>query len=136
MKRTILGVCAVVLVAGLVAAAASAAVRHFEGNVNGGGTVKFDVRFKKGKPKVAGRFAFRNVPVNCSGGDDRVNYMTEHSVRVTKKHKFHRRIELGDAGSWAIRGTISKNGERSRGTTRFNALGCTTEGSRRWRASR
>jgi hypothetical protein len=137
MKRTILGGCAIVLVVGLVAAPASAGVRHFQGHVNGGGTVAFDVLFKRGKPKFAKRFEFSNVPFNCSGGDDRANYKTEQSARVTKERKFHRRIELmGDFGSWAIRGTIGKRGKKSIGTTRFNAGGCTTEGPRRWRASR
>jgi hypothetical protein len=136
MKRITVTAAAVLILVGLVAAPASAVVKHFQGHVNGGGTVAFDVLFKRGKPKVAGQFEFRNVPVSCLGGDDTANYSTEHSVRVTKKRKFHRRIELGDPGFWAIRGTIRKSGERSSGTTTFNVAGCTTDGPRRWRASR
>jgi hypothetical protein len=136
MKRTILSVGAVVLMVGLVAAPASAAVKHFQGNVTGGGQVAFDVLFKRGEPKVAGQFALSNVPVTCSGGDETVDYSTEHSVKVTKKGKFRRVIELGDPGSWAIRGTISKSGMRASGATTFNAVGCTTDAPRRWRASR
>ena len=141
MKRIIVSVCAVAILAGLLAAPASAAVKHFQGNVNGGGTVEFDVLFKQGKPKAAGFFDFDNIPVTCDGGETDAFYSTENAVRVTRKRKFTYRFNFGDDSLARVSGRISKNGKRASGTTiRANAdleglTSCTTGGARRWNAS-
>jgi hypothetical protein len=142
MKRIIVSVCAVVILAGLLAAPASAAVKHFTGSVNGGGRVAFDVQFTHGKPKRAGLFELRNIPVTCDGGDRTVGYSTGNVVNVTRKRKFTYRFNFSFDGTARITGRISKSGKRASGTTAFTAAelppetNCTTGGPLRWNASR
>jgi hypothetical protein len=142
MRRIIVSVVAVVILSGLLAAPASAAVKHFTGSVNGGGRVAFDVQFINGKPRAAGLFELRRVPVTCDEGDTLAGYSTDNGVNVTRKRKFTYQFNFGVAGTARISGRISRNGKRASGTTTFAAdlnptlNNCTTGGPRNWNASR
>jgi hypothetical protein len=142
MKRIIVSVFAVVVLAGLLAAPASAAVKHFTGSVNGGGRVAFDVQFNNGKPRFAGLFELRQIPVSCDEGETLAGYTTDNVVNVTNKRKFTYRFNFGQAGTARISGRISKSGKRASGITTANVdlsptdNNCTTGGPRRWNASR
>jgi hypothetical protein len=142
MKRIIVSVFAVAILAGLLAAPASAAVKHFSGSVNGGGRVAFDVQFNNGKPRLAGLFVLRQIPVTCDEGDTLAGYSTKNAVNVTNKRKFTYQFNFGQAGTARISGRISKNGKRASGVTTANIdlsptdNNCTTGGPLRWNASR
>jgi hypothetical protein len=141
MKRIIVGVCAVAILSGLLAASASAAIKHFAGSVNGGGRVAFDVQFINGKPRAAGNFELRRVPMTCDDGDHLIRWGTDNGVNVTNQRRFTYRFDFGELGTAQISGRISKNGTRASGATSFasdvppNLTNCTTGGARRWNAA-
>jgi hypothetical protein len=111
MRRIIVQAAVAALVCGLLAVPASANMRHFAGTVNGGGTVKFDVKFKHGKARKAGAFAFKNVPEKCDEATIPVATSTDNFVKV-KHRRFHYRFRGFIAH---VRGKITNHGRKAHG---------------------
>jgi len=137
MKRVIISVCIAAIAAGLVAAPASAATRHFEGSITGGGKIAFDAKFRHGKPKSATNFFFTKVPVSCSDGDIKINFSYTGTVSV-KDRKFSYTFQSFKAN---FHGKFNRKGNKANGTMSFgpNTVSghpdCTTGGARDWSAS-
>jgi hypothetical protein len=137
MKRMIISGCLVAIAAGLVAAPASAAVRHFHGPVTGGGSVDFDVTFKNGKPKTATNFGF-NVHVHCSDGASGLHGFSYTGIRPVVDRKFSYTFQTFKA---RFNGTIKATGHKAFGSVSYgpNSIsghpGCTTGGAKSWTAS-
>jgi len=139
MKRIIMSAFLVAIVAGIVAAPASAAVKHFDGKVEGGGKIAFDVKFNKhGVPKSAGYFSFSSVPVRCGdGARGGVNFSYNDFVPVTDR-KFSYHFSSFKA---SFEGKISRNGKNASGKVSYGPgtlsghPNCTTGGKRDWTAS-
>lgn len=138
MKRMIISVCVAAIAATVLVAPASAAVKHFEGTVTGGGTIAFDAKFNKhGVAKSAGYFTFSHIPVHCDGASGGVNFSYNDLVPVTNRkfsyvfHSFKARFN----------GTIKTNGTKAFGKVSYgpNELSghtnCTTGGAKAWTAS-
>ena len=140
MKRIIIIGCVAAIAAALVAAPAGAAVKHFEGKVEGGGKIAFDVKFNKhGKPKSAGYFSFSSIPVRCSdGAHGGVNFSYNDVIPVTDR-KFSYHFSSFKA---SFQGKINRRGKKASGKVSYgpNELSghpsCTTAGQRDWTASR
>ena len=111
MRRMIVGVCVIAILAGLLAAPADARIRHFSGTVNGGGTVKFAVKFKHRKARKAGAFSFKNVPTKCDEETIPVDTKTTNFVKV-KHRRFHYRFRGFIAH---VDGKITHRGRKARG---------------------
>ena len=95
---------------------------HFSGTVNGGGTVNFDVKFKHGKARKAGAFAFKQVPEKCDEETIPVNTSTVSFVKVK-----HRRFHYSFRGFTAhLKGRITHHGRRHTGCS---STGRTTSGT-------
>ena len=141
MNRLLVAI-GVMLCAAVLATPAAAGLRHFHGNVSGGGTVDFDVLFKQGKPTNAGNFDLAGIPVDCQPSDTRVDFSTGNVVPI--------RVRAGIPGfsyvfrgfsAW-ISGRIKPDGKGAIGHVGYgeNDLdstgrsGCTTDGGRKWGA--
>ena len=139
MNRMIVRACVAVIAAGLLAAPAQAGVRHFQGTVEGGGTVAFDVQFKHGKPKLAGNIDFGAVPVTCDEGNRSRHFFTKNMISVT-----HRRFQYEFRGFKAsLHGKLNKKGKMATGDVSYgpnspepSSTNCSTGGPRNWHASR
>ena len=137
MKRMIISGCLAAIVAGLVAAPASAAVRHFHGTVAGGGAINFDVTFRHGKPRSATNFQF-NVPIHCSDGASGGRSFSYHGVRPVVHRKFSHTFKAFKA---RFNGTIKRRGHRASGIVSYgpNSISghpnCTSGGPRSWTAT-
>jgi hypothetical protein len=138
MKRMIISGCLVAIAAGLLAAPASAAVRHFHGPVTGGGSVNFDVNFQNGKPKSASDFHFNNVHVHCSDGASGPHDFAYTGTRPVINRKFSYTFQTFHA---RFNGTINQTGHKAFGSVSYgpNSIGshpgCTTGGAKSWTAS-
>jgi hypothetical protein len=138
MKRITLAACAGLLCAGLLATPADAAVRHFQGTVTGGGTVEFDVFFRKGVPRSAGNFEADGIPVDCQPTDTRVNFSTSRFVRIVDRKFVYVFRSFTARFAGRIKGNnVQSVGKLSYGPNDFpesGRTGCTTGGPRSWRA--
>jgi hypothetical protein len=121
MKRMIISGCLAAIAAGLVAAPASAAVRHFHGPVTGGGSVNFDVTFKNGKPKSASDFHFV-VRVHCSDGASGLHGFAYTGTRPVINRKFSYTFQTFHA---RFNGTIRQSGQGAFGSVSYgpNSIG-------------
>jgi len=137
MKRVIISGCIAAIAAGLIAAPASAATKHFEGSITDGGKVAFDAKFRNGKPKSATNFFFTKVPVHCSDGDTKFNFSYTGTVPV-KDRKFSYVFQSFKA---SFNGTINRKGTKANGKVSFGPntssghTNCTTGGAKDWSAS-
>jgi hypothetical protein len=138
MKRMIISGCLAAIAAGLVAAPASAAVRHFHGSITGGGSIAFDANFRNGKPRSVTEFQFNNLRVHCSDGASGTIDFAYHGTRPVVNRKFSYTFQTFRAN---FHGTISRTGRRAFGTVSFgpNTLsghpGCSSGGAKSWTAS-
>ncbi len=138
MKR--ISICALALVfsGALLATPAGAAVRHFEGSITGGGTVDFDVEFRRGVPRLAGNFEFSGMPVTCeTGGNTRARISTSNVVNIADG-KF---VYVFRSFKARIAGRIKGNDVQAFGKVNYGPsdlsetrTGCSTGGPRNWRA--
>ena len=111
MKRIFVHAGVAAIACALLAVPAHAGVKHFHGTVNGGGTVKFDVKFKHGKARKAGGFSFRGVQETCVEDTIPVATSTANFVKV-KHRKFHYRFR-GFIGH--VDGKITNHGRKAHG---------------------
>ena len=142
MKRVLIG-------AGLIAALAFpatliAGVRHFEGSVHQGGTVRFVTKVKRGKTVKVRRFVFNHVPLECDDGASTVGDVgtPPPAMKVNKRHRFHGNFTSSGGGKHLhIDGKITRHGRKARGRLRVRgdfgggATNCDT-GTDRWSARR
>jgi hypothetical protein len=111
VRRIVVHAGVAAIVCGLLAVPAYASIRHFSGTVNGGGTVNFDVKFKHGKARKAGAFAFKQVPEKCDEKTIPVNTSTVYFVKVK-----HRRFHYSFRGFTAhLKGRITHHGRKAHG---------------------
>jgi hypothetical protein len=138
MKRMIISGFVAAIAAGLIAAPASAATRHFEGSITGGGKVAFDAKFRNGKPKSVTNVFFTNVPTQCSDGPLKIRFSYTGTVPVQDR-KFSYVFQSFKAN---FHGKFNRKGNKANGTMSFgpNTVsghpGCTTGGARDWSASK
>ena len=128
MKRALIG-------AGLIVALAFPAtiianIRHFEGTVDEGGTVRFVTKVRHGKTIKVRQFVFKHVPMQCDDGASTVGDVgtPPPAMRVNSKHRFH--------------GNFTSSGGRQAAAHRWQAQGSWPQGPghparqgrlRRWR---
>jgi hypothetical protein len=138
MKRMIISGCLAAIAAGLVAAPASAAVRHFHGPVTGGGNVTFDVNFQYGTPKSVSSVHFNNVRVHCADGARGPHDFAYLGTRPVVNRQFSYTFQTFKAN---FHGTIRRTGTSAFGTVSYgpNTISghprCTTGGPKSWTAS-
>jgi len=137
MKRIIISGCIAAIAAGLIAAPASAATKHFQGSITGGGKVAFDAKFTNGKPKSVTNVFFTKVPVTCSDGPTKIQFSYTGTVTVQDR-KFSYAFQSFKAN---FHGKFNRKGNKANGTVSFgpNTVGahpgCTTGGAKDWSAS-
>ena len=89
MKRVLIG--AGLIVALAFPATIIASIRHFEGTVDEGGTVRFVTKVRHGKTIKVRQFVFNHVPMQCDDGASTVGDVgtPPPAMRVNSKHRFH-----------------------------------------------
>ena len=138
MKRMIISGCLAAIAAGIVAAPASAALRHFHGPVTGGGSIAFNAKFKHKKAKSVSDVHFNNVRVHCSDGASGPHDFAYTGTRPVKNRKFSYVFQTFNA---RFNGTINRKGHKAFGSVSYgpNPIGshpgCTTGGLKSWTAS-
>ena len=119
MKRALIG-------AGLIVALAFPAtiianVRHFEGTVDQGGTIRFVTKVRHSKTIKVRQFVFKHVPMQCDDGASTVGDVgtPPPAMRVNSKHRFHGNFtSSGGKKQLHINGRIKDRGTKARGTLR------------------
>ena len=137
MKRAIGTSCLTMVLAVLLVTPAQARVERWDGKVKGGGEVGFQVKFKRGKPKLVGFIEVASLPVECTTGPTKIRMSHSAFDVKVRKRKF----------SYAFRGFTAKfkgkfNKKRKKATGRIDygpadpepSMGCDTNGPRRWTA--
>lgn len=100
-----------------LAGPAAAKTKSYAGDVNGGGTVEFELKKnKKGKKKVQG-FTFREVPIECAEGPNTASGKLTFRMKVVQK-QFEGTAESSSGGQAQVEGTIFSGG--SNGTLRVS----------------
>ena len=137
MKRAIGAGCLTMLLAALLVTPAQARVERWDGKVKGGGEVGFQVKFKRGKPKLVGFIQVTKLPVECTTGPTKVR--VSHSALDVRVRK--RRFSYTFKGFTAkFKGRFSKKRKKATGTIDYGpadpepSMGCETNGPRRWTA--
>jgi hypothetical protein len=109
-----------------LAGPASANTRSYAGEVNGGGSVEFELKKnKEGKKKVRG-FTFRDVPIECAEGSNTASGKLTFRMKVVRK-QFSGTAESSSGGKAEIEGTIRRGG--SNGTLRVSGSAPLGDGS-------
>jgi hypothetical protein len=137
------------VICGMVAAmaiptTAAAAVRHFHGAGQDGGTVSFEAKVRHGRTgKVAVGFAWKNLPVHCATGSTDTDGSFTRRMRVSGR-RFHGSGRVRTGAGWVIARVTGKFGRhmkgahgkiRVHGDFGARATDCDT-GRDRWRAHR
>jgi hypothetical protein len=119
VKRVLIG-------AGLIVALAFPAtiianIRHFEGTVHEGGTLKFVTKVRHGKTIKVKRFVFNHVPMQCDDGASTVGDVgtPPPAMRVNRRHKFHGSFTSGGGlKHLRVRGRLKHHDQKAVGILR------------------
>ena len=142
MKRVLIG-------AGLVVALAFpatiiAGVRHYDGTVHEGGTVRFVTKVRQGETVKVKRFVFNHVAMECDNGTSTVSDVgtPPPPMKVNNRHKFHGSFDSGGGRKHLyIRGKLKRHDRKAVGILRVTgdfrgaATNCNT-GKAHWSAER
>jgi hypothetical protein len=142
VKRVLIG-------AGLVVALAFpatiiAGVRHYEGTVAEGGTVRFVTKVRHGDTVKVKRFVFNRVPMECDNGTSTVSDVgtPPPPMKVNDRHKFHGSFDSGGGRKHLyIRGKLRRHDRKATGILRVTgdfrdgATNCNT-GKAHWSVRR
>ena len=107
---------------GFAATVAFGAIKHYEGDVQQGGTVRFQTKVKHQKTKKVKKFLFAGVTFTCEGTPPFPISNQGFPVPAMKVHhrKFHGTFsQLGGTGR--IRGKFKHHYWRAEGTLRVSA---------------
>jgi hypothetical protein len=142
VKRVLIG--AGLLVALAFPATLVAGVRHYDGTVQEGGTVRFVTKVRHGDAVKVKRFVFNHVPMECDNGTSTVNDVgtPPPPMKVNDRHKFHGSFDsAGGRKHLYIRGKLKRHERKAVGVLRVtgdfrgDATNCNT-GKTHWRAHR
>ena len=142
MKRIL--ICAVLIVALALSAVAVAAVRHYNGTVEGGGTLRFVTKVRHSETIKVRRFVFKHVPMHCDDGASTVGDVgtPPPAMRVNAQHRFHGNFTSGAGRKHLhIDGELKHHDRKAEGTLRVrgdfggSATNCDT-GKDDWSAHR
>ena len=119
MKRALIG-------AGLIVALAFPAtiianIRHLEGTVDKGGTIRFLTKVRQDETIKVRQFVFKHVPMKCDDGDSTVGDVgtPPPAMRVNAKRKFHGNFTSeGGRKQLHIAGKVRDHGHKAAGTLR------------------
>jgi len=137
-------ICAVLIVALALSAVAVAAVRHYHGTVQAGGTLRFVTKVRHGKTIKVRRFVFKHVPMQCDNGASTVGNVgtPPPAMRVNAQHRFHGNFTSAAGRKHLhIDGKLKHHARKAKGTLRVrgdfggSATSCDT-GKDDWRAHR
>ncbi len=137
MKRAIGASCLTMALAALLAAPAEARIEQWDGKVKGGGEVGFQVKFKRGKPKLVGFLEVTGLPVKCTTGPTKVRIAHNAFDLKVRKRKFSYTFQGFTA---KFKGRFNKKRKKATGTIDYGpadpepSMGCDTNGPRRWTA--
>ncbi len=88
MKRMLLAAASALVLAGVLAAPADAAVRTMKGPVQGGGTFAMDVLIQSGDAVAVGDLKAKKIPVECDQGPAKVNFGYSSSLGLDENREF------------------------------------------------
>jgi hypothetical protein len=140
VKRIVIG--AGLVVALVFAAMAVAGIRHYHGNVNGGGKLRFETKVRDGETVKVRRFVFRRVPMECDDGASTVRNVGSPPppMRVNDNGRFHGDFRSANGRKrLRIHGRFKDDDQKARGTLRITgnfgggSTNCDTSRTR-WRA--
>ena len=118
MKRFLVPLVLVIALA--IPAQAAAGTRSYEGGVESGGTLSFEVKKKrKKKTSKVKRFEFGQVNIQCAAGPATTSGLLTDPMKVTKKGKFGVRATNEDGTSnLRVKGKLKQKGKKAGGTIR------------------
>jgi hypothetical protein len=116
----------VLIVAGLIVALAFpatilAGIRHYEGTVQEGGSLRFATKVRHGETKKVKRFVFNHVPMTCDDGDSTVGDAgtPPPGMKVNSRHKFHGKFaSAGGTRHLRIKGKLKRDDRKAVGILR------------------
>jgi hypothetical protein len=112
MKRAL--ICVGVAVSLVAATAASAAIRHYDGTVQGGGTVDLDAVVRHHHIKKVRNLKFNDIRVTCDSGSEQYSPGFDVDIPVVNK-RFHFTGSSPSGGSVTVRGAFKNRGRRVTG---------------------
>jgi hypothetical protein len=119
-------------------------LRHYEGSVQEGGTLRFVTKVRHGETINVKRFVFNRVPMQCDNGASTVGDVgtPPPPMRVNDRHKFHGSFTSGGGLKHLyIRGKLKRHYRKAAGILRVRgdfgggATNCNT-GKDHWSAQR
>ena len=140
MKRIVIG--SGVIATLVFAAVAFANIRHYHGNVDGGGKLNFEAKVRDGDAVKIKRFVFNRVPMECDDGASTVGDVGSPPppMRLDDENRFSGRFTSPSGRKHLrIRGRLTDGEEKARGRLRVrgdfggSATNCDT-GRTQWRA--